>query len=99
MIGTGVQMRPHPSRDRVYITPSTDGVDQPVVAAVGEVLVAEAEARQVGRVVGQPQVGRGVPARDLASSARVARQDADLLRNQQLAGTEDLPSFRGVLGR
>ena len=98
MVGTGVEVRLHARRHRVDVAPCADRVDQSVVATVGEVLGTEAEAGKVGRVVGQPEVRRRVPTRDLASRSRVRGQDADLFGNEQLAGPKNLPGLRGVLG-
>src|SRR4051812_22627484 len=99
MVSARVEMRLDACGHRVDVAPCADRVDEPVVASVGEVVVAEAEAAQVVRVVGQPQVRRRVPPRDLARHACVRRQHTHLLRGEQLAGAEGLPSPRGVLGR
>ena len=53
MVRAGGVVRVDPRLDRVLVAPRDDRVDEPVGAAVGEVVVAEAEAAQVVRVVGQ----------------------------------------------
>ena len=52
------------ARDRVLVAPDDDRVDEPVAAAVGDVVVGEPEPPQVVRVVRQAEVDRQSPARD-----------------------------------
>src|SRR5207245_956876 len=99
VIRTGVEVRAHSAGDRVDVPPYADRVDQPVVAAVDEVRVVEAETLEIAGVVGQPQVRRRVPPRDLPRGRRVGREHAYLLGHQQLVRSEDLARPRRVLGR
>jgi hypothetical protein len=73
-------------------------VDQPVAAAVGQVLLGPAQAAQVGGVVGQPQVGLLDPgAADGPGPDRVRLQHHLLLRREQGVLAQDLPGRARVL--
>ena len=66
MVGAGVAVLPDPRLDGRVVAPRHQGVDQPVAASGGEVVVGEAEAEEVVGVVGQGQVERQVVAAELA---------------------------------
>ena len=51
MVGAGVAMLLHAGRDGRLVAPHDEGVDQAVAAAVGEVVVGEALALPVVRIV------------------------------------------------
>ena len=46
MVGAGVELRLHPGRDGGLVAPCHHVVDEPVAAAVGEVVLAETGARR-----------------------------------------------------
>ena len=54
VVGAGIEVRLHRLGDRFGRAVRDHGVDQPVAAAVGQVLLGVAEAPQVAGVVGQP---------------------------------------------
>ena len=87
------------SHDRVLVAPRHDGVDQPVAAAVGEVVVAEAEAAQIVLVVGQADVHRRCgPARSRGPGPGRSRA-APPARRTATDPPRALPGLHGVLGR
>ncbi len=79
MVGPGVEMGLHPGHDGVLVTPGDDGIDQRVGTAVGEVVVAPAEAAKVVGVVRQPEVGGHVGASRGPGLLGIGGQDHRLL--------------------
>ena len=74
-------------------------VDQPVAAAVRDVVLGEAEPQQVARVVAQPQVGLRELARRRPRDLGVGLDHDRELRRDQHAGPDALARERRVLGR
>src|SRR5437763_8289471 len=78
-IGAGGVAGPDPLEHRVLVTPRDDGVDQPVAPTTADVVVGEAEAAEVARVVHELQVDRHVAPGDLPCPVPVGLQDDTLL--------------------
>ena len=97
--GAGVAHGRHPGHDRILVAPGHDGVDEPVAAAVGEVLVLETEVAQVVGVVRQVHVDRGVPASGLAGRRGSAIEHDCQLDGDQRVGAEDGAGGHHVLRR
>ncbi len=70
MVGTGGEVLLRPGAHRLLVAPGDEGVDEPVAAAAGELLLAEAEAEEVGAVVLRPEVRLEVAAGDVARPSR-----------------------------
>jgi hypothetical protein len=98
MVGAGVEVVLHPGHDRPHVPPGHDGVGQPVAAAVGHVLLGEAQAEQVVAIVGQGQVHLGVVPGDGPGGVGVGLEDHRLLDAEQGVGAEGLAGNGGVLG-
>lgn len=82
--------------DRGFITPDDDGVKKSVAAIVSQVVVGVAEPAEVVGVIGQGEVTAEMPPANLMGSAPVRFEDYCLLRNENLAGSENLASAGGV---
>ena len=88
VVGAGIVMRLHARGDRLLVAPGDQGVDQPVGATVGEVVLGEAEPQEVVGVVRQHQVAGEVLAGDLAGLGPVGLEDDALLGGDERAGAE-----------
>ena len=81
MVGAGVELRLHPGRDGGLVAPRHHVVDEPVAAAVGEVVLAETGAAPVAHVVGTGElpVGRDALTGDGAGAPGVGLEHHVLL--------------------
>src|SRR4051794_3425707 len=89
----------HSSGDGRLVAPSDQSVDQPVAAAIGNVVVGEAETQPVARVVRQGEVALHVCPGDRPRLLRILFQHHALLRGDQRAGPQRLPSDARMLRR
>ena len=87
------------ARDRVLVAPGDERVDEAVAAAVGEVVVGEAEPHPVVRVVRQAEVDVEVLARDRAALVGGRSRGRPPARARAAVRAERLAGRRGVLGR
>ena len=99
VVRAGVAVLLDPSLDRRLVTPHDQGVDEPVAAAVGHVLIAVAESPPVVRVVRQVEVDRQVLPGERAGAGRVGAQHHRLLRCDEPVRAEGVAHDPGVLGR
>src|SRR4051812_1482623 len=99
VVGAGVEMRAHDLGDLLRAALRDDRVEQPVGAAVGEVVLREAEVEQVARVVAQAEVERRVLAGDGLRARPIVLDDARHLGRDQLVGAEPLAGRARVLDR
>ena len=88
----------HPGLHLIDGAPHHDRVDEPVGAAVGAVVLAEAEPKQVVPVVGEAEVDLHALAGNLPRSQRISLEHAHLLRGEQRVGPHHLARNSGVLG-
>ena len=81
------------------VAPDDQRVDEAVAAAVGDVVVGEAEPPPVVGVVGQAEVGGEVQASGRPSSVGIGVQHDALLGRHQAVGADRLAGDARVLGR
>ncbi len=99
MRGARVEMRVQLALDRRGVAPGDHRVDEPVVAAIGELGLGEADAEPVVAIIGQAHVARQLLAAERAGFRGVGLQADLLLDGEPFRRTEDRLGLLGVLGR
>ena len=84
--------------DRRLVTPHDERVDEPVAAAIREVVIGEALALPVVRVVRQGEVAAEVEPGRGPGLLRIRLQDDALLAGNETVGTDPRPSLGRELG-
>src|ERR1041384_6578263 len=80
--------------DCIEVTPSDDRVDQPVTAAIPEIIFVESEPDEVIGVVRQSEVNLQELAPDFSGLRRISFEHDRLLRTQVSTCTKNLASPR-----
>ena len=100
VIGAGVAMFGDTLRDRAFVAPRDDRVDEAVASAVGEVVVGEAEPTPVVPVVGKRRGRwRARRARRCRASSASVLSTTDCSTARILSAPMTRARRRGVLGR
>src|SRR4029453_13363264 len=97
--GARIAMFADTPHEVLHVAPGDERVDQPIAAAVREVVFAEAAAPHAPLVVRGPEVEGARLARHAPRLRRLALEEDLLLDAEPGPGPEDLVRSRGVLGR
>jgi len=98
VISACVVMCLHPIEHVVKCAPCNDGIHDTVVS-VGEFFLGVAEAHEVVRIVGKPEIHRHVCSGDLPSLRGIGLEDDHLLGGQVGVRADDRAGDIGVLRR
>ena len=96
-VGAGVEVILDPSGDGLLVAPGDQAVDEPVGAAVRQVVLGEADPAKVVGVVRQGQIVVQEVAADSPGFASVSGQRHGLLGEELPGRPEDVACHRGVL--
>src|SRR5262245_4164892 len=94
VVGAGRVMLANTVSDCIEITPSDHRVDQPVTAAIPEIVFVESKPQKVVSVVRQLEVELQELASDFSRFRRISFEHDRLLRTQVLTCTKNLASPR-----
>src|ERR1044071_3308466 len=92
VIGAGGVMLANTISDCIEITPGDDRVDQPVTAAIPEIVFVESEPQEVVSVVRQLEIELQELAPDFSCFRRISFEHDRLLRTQVSTCTKNLAS-------
>ncbi len=99
VVGSGGVVCRHSRPDHLDIAPGDNRIDQPIAAAVGEILFGEAGRDQVSTVVRQADVNCHMRACDASRCLRIGFEKHRLFGREQAILSEDLACPGRVFGR